>query len=298
FFFFFCLLIFLVLSLRRELKTLSEPPRNLDMANLIERCYGMRGGKIDAIREMSTQPQGQDDFGRLAHFIGRISATRSAANSIVKTTGQVPDLRCISGTRFVDAPGVVTIGLDLTDMSPYEIVRGVCKDSSAQNERTTQSVLHAIVNLDIPTNRNGDDSIRARLANRMTLETRVHAELQIADHFSRRGYEFVGRDKYIGCSKPACYFCYNWLGYHKHNYVQPATHQKIIPMCRGPDTDINESGATILKQMYAKMTQGVSQDIIEFLLKVSGNEPSERRDYFQSTEGTSYPPSIIGSQVR
>lgn len=236
------------------------------MANLVERCHGMRGGKIDAIREMSTQPRGQDDFGRLAHFIGRISATRSAVNSIVRTTGQVPDLSWISEIRSVNAPSVVTIGLDLTDMSLYEIVRGLCKDSSAQNEWTTQLALHAIVDLDLPTNRTDDDSIRARLANRSTFETRVHAELQIADHFRRRRYDFVGSDKYIGCSKPACYFCYNWLGYHKHNYVQPATHQKIIPMCRGPDTDINESSAIILKQMYAKMTLGVSQDIIEFLL--------------------------------
>ncbi|KAI0160655.1 hypothetical protein GGR57DRAFT_499333 [Xylariaceae sp. FL1272] len=284
-----------VISLRRALKILSEPPRNLDMSNLIERCYGMRGDQIDTIRKMSTHSQGQDDFGRLAHFIGRLGATRFAVDSIVRTTSQAPDLRRISVAHALEAPSLGAIRLNLTDMSPYEIVRQVCDDSSARNERTTQLALHAIVDLDLPSYRNLDDSIRARLANRSPFETRVHAELQIADHFSRRGYEFVGSDKYIGCSKPACYFCYNWLGYHKHNYVQPATHQKIIPMCRGPDIDINESGANILKEMYSKMTQGVSQDIIDFLLEGTGNKPTGRRYQFQSTEGTT--PSTISSQV-
>jgi hypothetical protein len=92
-----------------------------------------------------------------------------------------------------------------------------------------------------------------------------HAELQLAGTFSRfREMEFVDSDKNIGCRKPACYFCCNWLCINKHFYIQPATHHKIIPGCRGPDNALNEAGAGVLEDMYTNISQQVGQDIFAF----------------------------------
>jgi hypothetical protein len=106
--------------------------------------------------------------------------------------------------------------------------------------------------------------------------------------------KFVEDDRYIGCSKSACYFCHSWLSNHRHRYVPPATHHKIISGCRGPDSNINEAGATFLKEMYSKMCGGLGQDILEYLLN-SQHGGVQVRHHYMSTEGSSRAPSQIAT---
>jgi hypothetical protein len=260
----------------------------MTIADLVDYCYEMRGHVVGEIRRMSKTPK--DDFGELAHYIGCLGATRSAAHYVVKGMMKVPALSQISyEIRTVDAPGTREVMIGAEALSPYEIVRCICEHSSSQNPLNNKVALHNLVDLDLPSDTN---SVRVRLNQRNTIITRVHAELQIADTFSRNRWAFVDDDRYIGCSKPACYFCFNWLRYHKHGYVSPAAHQKIIPGCRGPDNNINESGAAVLKEMYAKMCAGVGQDILESLLKTMPGDRHSKEQY-QSTEGSSYAPSMI-----
>ncbi|KAF5701033.1 OTT 1508-like deaminase [Fusarium mundagurra] len=253
-----------VSALRSKLKKLSEPRVSFTLARIVDICYDMRGHEVDAIKKRSTNSK--DDFGSLAHYIGRLGATRSSVNTVVRAMNEVPSLRRISVIRVIDAPEVRFVTLSAEDMVPYEIVWAISKDSVSQNTLAIQSALHNLIYLDPPSTDGSDNSVRIALAARRTIQTRVHAELQIGDYFSRRNLDFVDGDKYIGCSKPACYFCYIWLISHNHHYVQPATHSKIIPGCRGPDNHINESGVAILKEMYTKMTLRVGQDILDFLL--------------------------------
>lgn len=131
-------------------------------------------------------------------------------NAVVKGTIRVPALGKISTICVVDAPGILEVPLHQDVISPYEIVREICQNSPTQNPLDINTVLHNIVELDL------NPSLRKDLASEKSITTRVHAELQIADQFSRyRTMEFVDGDKYIGCSKPACYFCYNWLDNQK-----------------------------------------------------------------------------------
>lgn len=262
----------------------------MTLVDLIDLCYTMRGVGVDEIRKRSKDTE--DDFSKLAHYIGRLGATRSSADTVVRAMITVPALRQISRIRTVKALASQDVMIDEKYMSPYEIVWAICEDSTSQNPVQIQSALHAVVDLDLPPN----SEIRSSLASRKTIVTRVHAELQIADKFSRDRYmEFVENDKYIGCSKPACYFCYNWLSNHKHRYVLPATHHKIIPGCRGPDSDINEAGATILMEMYTKMCGGLDQDILDFLLNSQHGSVRLGRQYM-STEGSSRAPSQISTR--
>ncbi len=259
----------------------------MTLADLIDLCYAVRGPEVDGIRRRSKDAE--DDFSRLAHYIGRLGATRSSANTVVRAMMKVSALRKISDIRTVEAPEPREVTIDQEYMTPYEIVWTICKESTSQNPMQIQSALHAIVDLDFPLN----SKIRTGLASRKSIVTRVHAELQIADRFSRDRYmKFVEDDKYIGCSKPACYFCHSWLCNHKHWYVLPATHHKIVAGCRGPDSDINEAGAMFLKEMYTKLCGGLDQDILEFLLN-SQHGGAHLRHHYMSTEGSSRAPSQI-----
>lgn len=69
-------------------------------------------------------------------------------------------------------------------------------------------------------------------------KTRVHAELILIDHFDKHGCSFLdGNDKYIGCSKPACYLCHAYITSHPGRYTVPASHQKLYVGWRLPDID-------------------------------------------------------------
>jgi hypothetical protein len=143
----------------------------MTLAVFVDLCFAMRGAEVDEIRRRSKIQE--DDFSRLAHYIGRVGATRSSANTVVRSIMMVPALHKISTIRTVKAPEPQEVTLDPGHMSPYEIVWLICKETTSQNPMQFQSALHALVELDTPPN----SKIRAAMASRNTILTRVHAEL-------------------------------------------------------------------------------------------------------------------------
>jgi hypothetical protein len=238
-------------------------------------CYDMRATKeIEHIKKCSTGTD--DDFAKLAHYTWRIGATRSAVNKVVKGMLEVPSLQQISDIRRVDTPEIVKKTIDPNFLSPYEILHDICDESASHNPLQSEQAFGRLYQLDPARDR----PIHKEMARRETIVTRVHAELQLADTFSRSsGLKFVDGDKYIGCSKPACYFCYNWLCSHKHGYVEPATHHKIIRGCRGPDQNLNDAGAGVLMEMYSKISRQIGHDILTFL-----QQNAQPRTQYMSTE--------------
>ncbi|KAF4980989.1 hypothetical protein FZEAL_3104 [Fusarium zealandicum] len=55
---------------------------------------------------------------------------------------------------------------------------------------------------------------------------RVHAEIQMLEHFHRNELEFMDRDRYIACSKLACLSCKFYFRHHPGRFVEPNSHQK------------------------------------------------------------------------
>ncbi|CAG8095737.1 unnamed protein product [Penicillium olsonii] len=75
-------------------------------------------------------------------------------------------------------------------------------------------------------------------------KTRVHAELLVLDHFEQTGGRFLDeRDRYIGCSKPACYLCHLFISCHPRGYASPPSHQKLYLNWRLPDIRTDEQNA-------------------------------------------------------
>jgi hypothetical protein len=91
---------------------------------------------------------------------------------------------------------------------------------------------------------------------------RVHAELIVLDQFYRGKYEFFQGDKYIGCSKPACYCCFHYIQAHPGNFVPPASHNKLYLNWRPPDIVVPE-GSSI--EMEEKQQRNI---MIEMLKKI------------------------------
>ncbi|EEP79561.1 predicted protein [Uncinocarpus reesii 1704] len=55
----------------------------------------------------------------------------------------------------------------------------------------------------------------------------VHAEVQVLEHFYKMELSFVGNDRYIACSKPACLCCELYFRYHPARMVVPESHRKV-----------------------------------------------------------------------
>jgi hypothetical protein len=98
------------------------------------------------------------------------------------------------------------------------------------------------------------EEIDSFLQRERATKTRVHAELLLIDHFERNSCNFLGQgEKYIGCSKPACYLCHMYITQHPSHYAIPASHNKIYVGWRPPDVYIQEPGAFGLLQVQERI---------------------------------------------
>lgn len=97
-------------------------------------------------------------------------------------------------------------------------------------------------------------------------KTRVHAELLVLDHFEKTGGKFINeRNRYIGCSKPACYLCHLFISCHPGRYAIPPSHQKLYMNWRLPDIREDEPNAGIRfkhqHDVLGRMTDTVRRDL-------------------------------------
>jgi hypothetical protein len=98
------------------------------------------------------------------------------------------------------------------------------------------------------------DEIDSFLQRERATRTIVHAELLLIDHFERNSCNFLGQgEKYIGCSKPACYLCHMYITQHPSRYTIPASHSKVYVGWRPPDVYVRESGASGLLQIQERI---------------------------------------------
>ena len=117
-------------------------------------------------------------------------------------------------------------------------------------------------------------------------KTRVHAELLVLDHFEQTGGRFIDeRDRYIGCSKPACYLCHLFISCHPGGYASPPSHQKLYLNWRLPDVRTDENNAATRFQHQ----QGVLSRMIDTVRRALTNDIAtsvgKRMGFADSTAG-------------
>lgn len=94
---------------------------------------------------------------------------------------------------------------------------------------------------------------------------RVHAELALLEYFYGKKFEFFGSDRFIGCSKPACYCCALYINGHPGNFETPASHQKIyinwlVPQ---PSEEILDASPNHQRDMINGMLTKIRQDVLD-----------------------------------
>ncbi|KAK8003272.1 pyruvate carboxylase [Apiospora arundinis] len=62
----------------------------------------------------------------------------------------------------------------------------------------------------------------------------VHCEVQVLEHFYENNLRYSHNDRFIACSKPACYCCHLYFKAHPADPEEPRSHQKIWPSWSPP----------------------------------------------------------------
>jgi hypothetical protein len=88
---------------------------------------------------------------------------------------------------------------------------------------------------------------------------RVHSEIQVLEHFQEQNLHFEDNDKYIACSKPACYCCHLYFCHHPGGFEEPPSHGKLYISWRPPGFDL-EPGSIKWKK-YRKILNDMTDSI-------------------------------------
>lgn len=112
---------------------------------------------------------------------------------------------------------------------------------------------------------------------------KVHAKLLILDHFWTHDLEFVDRDRYIACSKPACFCCYQYIVAHPGNFVKPPSSNNCHLKWKAPDIseslrqDTREDLVKIRENILNEMTKKIRQEVLD-QIRVRRGPRSSRPD--------------------
>lgn len=167
-------------------------------------------------------------FGDLRHYIGRLGEHLKVVKNLVDAILAMPDLLDNFKIETRRSSCSIPSPLHPDRIELNGIVGRMFNDGGEITRyRASLATMDRIVE--------GDLSRGVKKESSFT--TRVHAELLLVDLFQEHEYDFVANDKYVGCSKPACYCCYHYIaalrgGFH---LSMPACHNNVYLAWRVPD---------------------------------------------------------------
>ncbi|TVY82417.1 hypothetical protein LSUE1_G005846 [Lachnellula suecica] len=225
-------------------------------------CYNMNSKFYETLqlKAVSGQPLAER-FGTICHIIGRLNHTLKAVKLVVKTALLQPqlfdDFQVSRATSDPRSPPP----LRGRNPTPSEIAGRMVSSPGS-----IVSLREALRDLD---QKFGIASELRRQCAASTWRPRVHAELTLLNHFWAQNLEFVDADRYIGCSKPACYCCYHYIQAHPGRFILPPSHNSIYLNWKAPDiydaTDEKKikTREDVLNEMAKKIRIEVLAQIVE-----------------------------------
>jgi OTT_1508-like deaminase len=255
-----------------------------NLVHLCLYCHTLRRtSDMDHIKQKATQVEHHGEtrnpFATVRHFVGRLEYHVKAVKTLVFAALRIPglfeepEIHIVKCPRALISPPGVRNKLRLDGIAHRMISNDkpqLLRDVQARLQNLDQG--HGI-----------EDIVRRVYAEK---QPRVHAELILLEHFHRNTLDFVGNDRYIGCSKPACYCCLLYIREHPGHFVEPASHQKIylnwMPPTSTPEVrDPNSRMAEHERNMLNKMVETIRTKTIDQIMTRTGR----RRKHYDSVTG-------------
>lgn len=227
------------------------------MVNLAKECYGVRDTEIP---EILKQFSGQGH--KLAQEYERLSKLLYKLGKHITLTRKLVQARLALREDFQHGFEVAIISDNQNPNLPSQHVRDlekIAKSIFPDPDERSSLILHVQRFFDI-------NYVSETLVDRQQSSRRIHAEIKMIDYFDREGDYFLDKnDRYIGCSKPACYLCYHYIAGHPKGYALPPSHQKLypawcLPLVRDSDRRPSER-FSIQERFLEKITQKLETDL-------------------------------------
>ena len=255
-------------------------------ASLVTKCYQARNSPLlRALDQLSAEGKPHcRAFQDLRHYIGRLGAHRKATKTVVAAVAGAPGFLDGFSVQVESSSPRAYCNLLPEDTTASSIMGRMCPKNGATPYRDALKLMDSSYELNLD----------AALAENCAFETRVHAELLLLDLFTRRKYEFVGEDRYIGCSKPACYSCYQYFRAQITSFTLPACHNKLYLRWRPPDIvdELDFEAIQRRNDTMNKMNMRIREEIKEQL----DRRTLTKHHQFDSTTGKSVAIDIETSQ--
>ncbi|KAI0799501.1 hypothetical protein GGR55DRAFT_692588 [Xylaria sp. FL0064] len=102
----------------------------------------------------------------------------------------------------------------------------------------------------------------------------VHAEIQVLEHFWGKR-QFFNDDRYIGCSKPACYCCHLYMQYHPARCVVPQTSRNVYLNwgLKALPQGSRDAEYTHQRDILNEMANSIRKDALDQILRKTSAAP-------------------------
>lgn len=240
------------------------------MKELATRSHSKYSGSVD--------PSG-NNFTQLRHYIGRISSYMRASKTFVAAADRFPDLFASVEVECLSSP----IPAQKPQMDVRRTLDRIAVHLLPTNDKRLPEIQAALESMD------QKFKILKRLNDTYEeagFRPRVHAELILLEDFYVHKYLFVEGDRYIGCSKPACYCCYLYICAHPGGFAKPPSHSKNYLNWSPPEIDPVGSVDPVIhrRDMLNNMREKMCQDVVR---QIQEQRP-QRNAHHDSTTGITW----------
>lgn len=183
----------------------------------------------DSSPEMDTAESRRQNFVITRHYIGRLGSHLKAARTLLVAGQRMPDLFEDFSVSIWPSPKPPSLPPPTDQLTTLE---GIIKRMAPQGSEEATRYQEALASMDAKFNI--QDRLQAQFQDK-DFRPRVHAELNLLECFYTKRLAFVDDDRFIGCSKPACYCCYHYICLHPGGFVRPSCHGVRYLSWRPPD---------------------------------------------------------------
>ncbi|KAI0126794.1 hypothetical protein BJ170DRAFT_596365 [Xylariales sp. AK1849] len=237
-----------------------------DNARLCYLAYGYRKGEeMTAIAtrsrvtdEDTPQNSAAADFGTLRHRLGRLAHHIRASEQVITDSTRLQTFF----DEFVVCPIPVLPSVARPEPDNHTTLHGILNRMiSSDDDSVLSNYVESLTDMDQ----------KLKILERIKGQYRdekfkpcVHAEIQVLEHFYKEKLQYAQGDRYIGCSKPACFSCHLYIRIHPAGCVAPQTHQNIYlnwgpPALQGRS---NDEGYTQQRDILNEMLKSIRREAL------------------------------------
>lgn len=245
-----------------------------DLLDLCQMAYDVR--KLDFMKRLTARSHdeaykrqtdnGHCPFALAKHYIGRLAQQVRAPKYLLDAVAKDETLQKIVDCHKVQQiPQVVCIPAPKADSQTH--LQGILRRMISEDVDSTVVQEYKADLEDLDRNHQLLARIMDEYAN-PNFQPKVHAEIQVLEHFYSNKLRFVDHDRFIACSKDACFCCQLYFRHHPAKPVQPESHQKVYlhwgpPLLAGAAADPKGPAFHAQRTLLTKMLETIRSEALE-----------------------------------